>query len=243
MYCSGIDEATIKATLQAKFKLCDKGWYNHKLKEVSEERKKFSEKQSINGRVGQFFKRAKKDLSAKDFKKLQAQISETTSNNTELLTEWIDQFKTPKAMLAAMLKHLANGDAIENENIIKDEKGIIMEKEKPKKPKKAPAPNPEVQIPWETETFKTQWEHWKIYKKKDHKFNYKSTQSEQAALEKLCELSGGTEKTAIAIIHQSMSNGWKGFFELKNQNNGKYSKTKYQASDDLKRRIAEKMGA
>lgn len=75
--------------------------------------------------------------------------------------------------------------------------------------------------PWETETFKTQWQHWKIYKKKEFKFNYKSIQSEQAALSELAKKSDGEEKTAIKIIHQSMSNGWKGFFELKNETNGK----------------------
>lgn len=79
----------------------------------------------------------------------------------------------------------------------------------------------EIVLPFETETFKTQWQHWKIYKKKEFKFHYKSIQSEQAALNKLSNISEGNEKTAIKIIHEAMGNGWKGFFELKNDNNGK----------------------
>src|SRR5690606_20628174 len=57
MYCSGIDQAILEATLKAKFKLCDKGWYNHKLSKVIDERKEFSKRQSDNGLVGQFFKK------------------------------------------------------------------------------------------------------------------------------------------------------------------------------------------
>jgi uncharacterized protein YdaU (DUF1376 family) len=70
MYCSGLDEATLKAVLEAKFKLCDKGWYNERLNKVIQERKEFSQKQSNNGAVGQFFKKAKSTLPVKDYNKL-----------------------------------------------------------------------------------------------------------------------------------------------------------------------------
>ena len=101
-------------------------------------------------------------------------------------------------------------------------------------------------LPWETENFKVQWQHWKIYKKKEFGFQFKSPQSEQAALTELANKSNGEEKTAIKIMHQSMSNGWKGFFELKNNTNGKTKQTgksEIQYSDEFQRRIAEKMGA
>ncbi len=68
--------------------------------------------------------------------------------------------------------------------------------------------------------FKTHWEHWKLYKRVEHKFQYKSPQSEQASLADLVRKSGGQKSTAIAVINQSVANGWKGFFELKNQSNG-----------------------
>jgi len=75
-------------------------------------------------------------------------------------------------------------------------------------------------FPFETENFKKYWKIWKEYKKTDHQFKYKSITSEQAALKKLGEMSGTSEETAIKIIMQSIENGWKGFFNLKNNNNG-----------------------
>jgi hypothetical protein len=119
MYCSGIDEATLQATLQAKFKLCDKGWYNERLFEVIEQRKAFGEKQSDNGLIGQFFKKAKSSLPSKDYTKLKEFIYFTytkeklisdlkINNNHEAMLQ---------AMLQAMLKHLVNVNVIVNEDV------------------------------------------------------------------------------------------------------------------------------
>ena len=120
MYCSGIDEATLQATLQAKFKLCDKGWYNERLFEVIEQRKTFGEKQSDNGLIGQFFKKAKSSLPSKDYSKLKDFIYNVftkeklinelkINNNHEAMLQ---------AMLQAMLKHLVNVNVIVNEDVI-----------------------------------------------------------------------------------------------------------------------------
>ena len=38
-----------------------------------------------------------------------------------------------------------------------------------------------------------------------------------AAIKKIVELSKGNEAQAIQIVEQSLANGWKGFFELKNK--------------------------
>lgn len=95
-------------------------------------------------------------------------------------------------------------------NPLKDKKN---KKEKPTKEK--------VLMPFDSENFIQQWQVWKDYKLKEHRFRYKSTTSEQAALKKLSELSHGIEHNAIKIIHESISNGWKGFFELKINNDGK----------------------
>ena len=65
------------------------------------------------------------------------------------------------------------------------------------------------------------WSFWKDYKNQQHKFTYKSILTEQAALKKLAELSQNNEETAISMIERSISNGWKGIFELNNNNNGK----------------------
>ena len=78
-------------------------------------------------------------------------------------------------------------------------------------------------MPFESENFKKFWIDWKEYKKIEHGFKYKSIQSEQAALNKLTKLAGGDESTAREIILQSLESGWKGFFELKNNSNGKSS--------------------
>jgi len=75
----------------------------------------------------------------------------------------------------------------------------------------------EIIYPFESDFFMDQWEHWKTFKKKEFNFKYKSIQSEQASLSELAKLSNNNEQNAIGIIHQSMANGWRGFFELKNK--------------------------
>ena len=73
-------------------------------------------------------------------------------------------------------------------------------------------------FPFDSENFKKYWDYWKEYKKKEHKFTYKSEISEQAALKKLSELADGNEDTALKIIEQSIAQGWAGIFELKTDN-------------------------
>lgn len=85
-------------------------------------------------------------------------------------------------------------------------------------------------MPFDSELFNNAWQMWKEYKKEEHKFKYASIESEQAALMSLSTLSKGNEQTALAIIHQSMAAGWKGFFELKNNNNGQNSKDVFATS-------------
>ncbi|QYJ68913.1 YdaU family protein [Flavobacterium litorale] len=94
--------------------------------------------------------------------------------------------------------------------------------------------------PYPTEAFAQQWQLWKNYRATEHNFYYRSPQSEQAALVELSTLAD-TQATAIAIMHQSMSKGWKGFFELKTneQTRTPARKGKTQYSDDFKRKIAE----
>ena len=94
---------------------------------------------------------------------------------------------------------------IENENEIENEK----EKEKKEK----------LIFPFESLEFLKLWENWKEYKKTEKNFTYKSIQSEQAALMKIFNLSGGDEPTATKIIIEAMSNGWLTFYELKKNNN------------------------
>lgn len=94
-----------------------------------------------------------------------------------------------------------------------------MDKDKDKKKDKDKDAEPKLIFPFDTHTFLKTWELWKQYKKEQHKFTYKNI-SEQAALKSISALANGSEQTAIQIIHQSINNGWKGFFELKNNING-----------------------
>lgn len=103
----------------------------------------------------------------------------------------------------------------------------FVESAKASKKQRQPAlKHREIIIPWQSPDFLSLWSQWKEYKAKEHKFNYKSEQSEQAALNQLAKLSDAIEYNAIQIIHQSMANGWKGFFKL--QNNA--TTTKQQSS-------------
>lgn len=65
-----------------------------------------------------------------------------------------------------------------------------------------------------SEEFVKQWDFWKMYKKEDHGFTFKSAMSEQAALNELVYLSDGKEEDAIRIINRSMAQGWKGLFRI-----------------------------
>lgn len=105
-----------------------------------------------------------------------------------------------------MTSHMEDVNENVNESINEDEKYEIL-------------------FPFTSSTFLQIWSQWKEYKSKEHKFKYKTPQSEQAALMDLTKKANHNELTAIEIIGQSMANGWKGFFELKNNNNGKAKPT------------------
>jgi len=90
-------------------------------------------------------------------------------------------------------------------------------------------------LPFSSDNFTKYWCLWKDYKKKEHKFNFKSIESEQASLNELVKLSNGLETNAIKIIEQSLAKGWKGFFELKNElnaNTNNYSKLAPKITDE-----------
>lgn len=231
LYCSGISQSVLMATLQAKFKLSDKGWYNPKLQQVVQERQEFTGKQSVNGSVGQFFKQAAKSLTETDYLLLKQRIKQLNINNKQLFENYIKQQPSAKAVLEALLKHLANEDAVEDEN-----KDIIENKSVNKKPDEAV-------LPFASAAFAMQWESWKRYRLAEHHHSYRSTESEQAALMELAVLSASDETTAIAILHQSMGKGWKGLFELKPADGTKSPSGKGtpRYSDAFKRKVADRL--
>jgi hypothetical protein len=100
---------------------------------------------------------------------------------------------------------------IVKESIVEESKG---EEKKPDKPDPII-----VEYPFSI-NFLNFWKNWKNYKKSQFKFIFKTPETEQAALLDLVKKSSGKEETAIEMIQQSMANGWKGIFELKNYQNG-----------------------
>ncbi len=77
-----------------------------------------------------------------------------------------------------------------------------------------------IELPFVSKEFEKMWFDWKDYKKKQFKFTYRTTQSELATLQELTKLSNGQEDQAIKILNQSMANGWKGLFNLKEDAKG-----------------------
>ena len=103
---------------------------------------------------------------------------------------------------------------------------ISLKKKQKEIKKKKEGDSFKVVYPFDSVQFLDWWGNWKKYKKDEHKFQYKSGASEQAALKKLSELSEGNEQNAILIIEQSLANGWKGFFKLeKNETNKRTNST------------------
>ena len=66
------------------------------------------------------------------------------------------------------------------------------------------------------------WKKWRAYRKETFRLTYKPI-GEKAAIGKLMRLSQGCHEVQEQIIQQSIENGWKGIFDLKEQ---KQSKTK-----------------
>ena len=101
-----------------------------------------------------------------------------------------------------------------DKDMVKDK---VMDKDKFKE---------EIELPFFSKEFEEIWEAWKDYKKKEFKFTYKTSQSELAALNGLVTLSKGNEDIAIKIINQSLANGWKGLFNLKEDAKGTTNNTR-----------------
>lgn len=72
-----------------------------------------------------------------------------------------------------------------------------------------------LQMPWKDSAFLAAWDRWKKYKSKQHRFTYKSLDSEQEGLNELDKFAGGKLEIALEIIVKSIANGWKGLFALK----------------------------
>lgn len=153
--------------------------------------RRHSERQKENGRLGGRPKNP----------------NETQTKPTGLKTE--TQLKPKPLKKETQTKHkkkpLEDGDGYEDGN--KDVVGTGIE-------------NEDVFTNPFSEKFLIEWGRWKDYKRDEHGFKYKTPMSEQAAMNDLVKISKGDEVAATQIIRQSIANGWKGLFGLKNQSNG-----------------------
>lgn len=146
-------------------------------------------------------------------------FSESRRNNVSGKNQYSNKKKKKSGHTTShMIGHMEDENVNVNVNKSKDEKEIIF--------------------PFTSETFMKWWGHWKEYKAKEHKFKYASGISEQAALKKLSELSSGDESKAVLIIEQSISEGWKGFFELNTS-----IKKEYNNNPEARAQMREKVGA
>ena len=112
------------------------------------------------------------------------------------------------------------------ENEIED---VIVNKKETKK-KRLKEKDREVEFPYTSDRFMSQWGLWCEYRVKDLGTKPYKAIGEQAALLKLTKVSSD-EDEAIAVIQQSIENSWKGLFELKN-----YGKNKRNNQDSTKTR-------
>ena len=63
--------------------------------------------------------------------------------------------------------------------------------------------------------FQNIWQEWIQYKKDEHKDTYKSSKTEQIAINNLIKLCSGNLQVAEEIVNNSIANKYKGLFEIK----------------------------
>lgn len=152
------------------------------------------------------------------------ELSETRSESGSLGGISTQQKAKNFALANVQAKHEASPD-IDNDNEIDNEidnKVGIKKRESSSGVKKIGLAKKNLIDPFNGNLPK--WQDWKDYKRKEHRFSFKSTDSENKALELLFNLSDGNIEMAEKIINESIGNGWKGLFQLKNNSNGAFTK-------------------
>jgi len=74
--------------------------------------------------------------------------------------------------------------------------------------------NQEIIFPFLSDNFKTAWDGWKEYRKKEKRKKYNDPKTEQTALNGLARKANNDESTAISIILHSIENTWTGLFAI-----------------------------
>lgn len=202
LYCSGVDLTTLEATLEAKFIKTDKGYFNERLKDEVLKRGSYKSNQSDNGKVGQFWKKAKAILNQSDFNKLYKLLA----NNKAFVLEFTENNTIDINSLKGLFKQCLNNNVNVNVNVNANEDIIEKENEKEIKIKK-----PKIEI--EKSKLEITFDNYLEMRKKIGK--PATSAAIELAKKKIREYSKGDENRAVLIIEQSILNNWQGIFDLK----------------------------
>ena len=88
----------------------------------------------------------------------------------------------------------------------------------------------ELALPFDDVLFVEHWDLW-LAERRERRYGKYTFNGEQAALHKLHKESGGDMYTAIEMINESIANGWRGIFPLKNKKNDTDSKKGFSNSE------------
>lgn len=111
LYCSGINKGTLKATLEGKFRLTPEGWINDKLHDVKIRGLKAQEQESRGGILGVFYRKAKSQLSPKEYENLKDYIEQEYGRDNlieDIINNDRNYDKTLKGTLEGCLNYIAN---------------------------------------------------------------------------------------------------------------------------------------
>ena len=135
LYCSGISKSVLHEVLKSKFTNTEDGWINDRLNTEMIARQNYKSSLSSSGKIGQFWKKAKKLLSRTEYNILKKYLDRDELENEIDEIDLLDE-----GSLIGSLKHrlsiIANANANEDIDIdIDKEKGGVGEKEKTEKEK------------------------------------------------------------------------------------------------------------
>lgn len=166
------------------------------------------------------------------------EITRKSTNRYSIITicNYADYQNQDEAPQQTTNNQLTNNQQTTNH---KQEEERIKEVKKNSK-KKILKKETELIYPFDTPEFLEAWDLWKRFKKEQFRFTYKPI-GEQAALKNIADLANGNLNTAIEIIHQSIKNGWQGFFAKKGGDNRNTDLTEFkkQTKEKMERIIKE----
>jgi len=253
LYCGGVDKATLEATLEAKFVKTEKGWINLRLKQICEDRADYTNLQSVNGKVGQFWKKAKRTLSIDELSELKDFVDKNFTkqefgeflekNQSDPLSEIQ---ATLQATLKGSLKHYENENENEscvlNNNYIntenKEKEKLKKEKESVKTstaennqqktlipPSRSRSPALELSLEDVSEPIKSSLLEF-IEHRKTIGEPIRSQLQLNALVKRLRKLSRNHDDTAVEILESSIAGGYQGIFEIQSSGSQRASPVK-----------------